>query len=291
MVKTTEPKETDLIVFLDAKPSESIDVSKDEFLCFTALTAGFKKDFGFKQFKKTRTIKRKIRTVKKLTEQIENGIIDVKAVSIVGKMNGHFVHWACETINIAYDKIGAEWKIIKGKPKSLIWEDHTFDLKDALGISIYSSILAIIAMRFSIFAKNQKKHNIIFFLDSLPKITSAGMKLMKAISMNSDVSEKWLSNTKYGVSFEIGNLFSYSNEFVSKESGKNHPMAILADWLSVASLAKVSPKQIQIESGFTSVEISIFNLLWEAVNSKRSYDLVNVDDPEVIKKVKSHIKK
>lgn len=288
-MKTTERKNNDLVVFLDAKPAESIDVSKDQFLCFTAVTAGFKGTFEFKQFKKTRTKKRKISTVKKLTEQIQNGFFDIKAISIVGKMNGNYVHWACESINNAYKKIGAKWNLVEGRPKSLTWENHTFDLKDTLGISVYSGMLAIIALRFSIFAKNQRKYsNLIFFLDFLPKVTSAGMELMKAISMNSDVFEMWKRNLEYGVRFEIANLASYSNELVNKASGKNHPNAILADWLSVASLAKVNPKQLQIESGFTNEEIGLLVGLWEAINSRRSFDLINVDDPEVIKKVQEH---
>ena len=33
--------ENELVIFLDAKPQESIDTSKDIMLCFTAVTAGF----------------------------------------------------------------------------------------------------------------------------------------------------------------------------------------------------------------------------------------------------------
>ena len=291
-MSTRKIDQNELVVFIDAKPAEIIDVTKDIFLCFTGVTASFNVPFEYKQFKKTRSNWRKIRTVTKLKKQIQDGHFDIKAISLVGKMNGHYVRWACDSLNHAYTKIGAEWTIENDQPKSLSWKGHIFELKHALGISIYSSMLAIIGLRFAIFAKNQQKYEkLLFVLDNLPIDSAAGMELMKAISMTSDNLEMWKRNLEYEVTFQIANLASYSNEHIINVPGKEHPIGILSDWLSVSSLAKINPKQVKVESGFSDKDIDRFVELWEAVNSRRSFDLINVDDPEVINKVKANEKK
>jgi hypothetical protein len=258
-------------------------------LCFTAVTAGFNISFNFRQFKKTRGKDRKIQTVKKLTEQINNGHFDIKAISIAGKMNGQFVHWACSTINQAYSKIGANWITEKQKPKTLIWKGKSFELKHALGISVYSSMLALIGMMFAAYFKNNPQYNrIIFALDSLPIDSANGMELMKAISFTSDSKEMWYQNLQYGIKFQVANLVTYSNDVVSNAPAKSHPVAILADWLAVASLAKLNPEQVKRESNFSDDQIKYFIDLWDSVNSRRKFELLDVDDHKLIKKVKKH---
>lgn len=95
-MSTRKIDQNELVVFLDAKPAETIDVTKDLFLCFTAVTAGFNVPFEYKRFKKTRSNRRKILAVTKLTKQIQDGHFDIKAISLAGKMNGQYVRWACE---------------------------------------------------------------------------------------------------------------------------------------------------------------------------------------------------
>ena len=281
----------ELVVFLDVKPAETIDVTKDQFLCFTAVTAGGMESFKYKQFKKTRGTKRKISTVKRLNNQIEDNVFDIKAISIIGKMNGQYVHWAYESINKAREQIGAEWTIIDNEPKYLNWNRFSFEVKHALGIILYANLLPLIGLRFATFAKKYGYTKLTFALDNLPSNSMAGMQLIRKISETGDIWKMWKNNLENGVSFKIANLLSYSNESTSEAPGKNYPNAILADWLSVAVIAKINPKQLQTESGFTESEIDSFVELWKTVNSKRTFDLINVDDPEFTKRIKNFCEK
>ena len=111
------PKEKFIPVFIDAKPSENIEPSTCQTLCFVAILSsdmkGIPKLKGYKYTKR----KLKISSAQKIIDYLENKKIEIDAIGFASRTNGQFVHWACDTINRSRELIGAEWEIQNGNPE------------------------------------------------------------------------------------------------------------------------------------------------------------------------------
>jgi hypothetical protein len=90
------------------------------------------------------------------------------------------------------------------QPTHLLWRDKRFPRSTALSLSIYASLLPILALRAATRTKYEPTHKYKLCLDALPIDSTQGMALMKAMSKESDIDSMWRSNIKLESLFKIG---------------------------------------------------------------------------------------
>lgn len=262
-------------------------------MCFVALLSNTMEGVkGLKQYKKTRSKKRKLKVAKKIVKALSDGSLKVDGISLTGKMNGQFVHWACETINRNREALGASWETEDNIPTHLIWNGDRYPRDTVLGLCVYASMLPIIGLKAAIVCKGSEVKHIKIALDHLPHCSERGTRLLNAF-LDSDkyLSEMWSQNQKYGHSFESGVFESYIDNDGNLRSGKEHPNSILVDWLAASCMAKINPDQLKEEGGFDDDEIAEIAKIWDALKVHGSSSLRDLDDPELIRMVAEHAAK
>ncbi len=276
-------------VFIDAKPNEVLHPASGKTLCFVGLLCSDQLGVpGLRQYKNTRTAKRKIDAANKIVSSLKSGWPILDVVAVAGAMNGTFARWACDAINVVNKKLDINWMTDGSTPRKLQWEGQSYDTACAMGLSLYAGILPLIGLRARLLSRTQDTKKIKLFLDKLPHSSGHGSALMQAVAINNpDISWMWQSNLQCGNRFEIGVLESYVDNNGVPRSAKQHPNFTLADWLANACLAKINPAQIQSESKLTDNEVSTLAAIWDAANRFGTAHLIDVDDPGLIANVKS----
>lgn len=283
-------------IFVDAKPQENIDVALNEHRCIVGLLASSMSGVPkLRQYKKTRPKGRKLLTANRIAEYLKEESIEVDVIGVVGRTSGQYLSWAIDTINRARVLIGADWVLKNGKPVSLQWKGCIFPISHVFGLCVYSGMLPIIALRTLILVDHADfpVKNINLFLDTLPHQSPQALALMKALLIEPEIANMWKQNEEQGYSFEFGVLKSCEDDNGAIYSAKDHPNFILVDWLAASCLAKVNPEQLIKEGGYSDSEVDKIAKIWDAANdqSRGSANIIDVDDPEYLKKVSSHWKK
>lgn len=272
--------EVESYIFVDAKPDETLEPSKKRQHFFVAIMCDSETGVEGLQtdFKNTKR-KNKIKRAKLISEALEARSPIVVANVLTGTSNKLMPKWSADIINEIRELIGAEWKLEDKRPKSLIWDGREFSLKSAMGTIFYSGILPILCLRFVTLARKRDtktKFNVI--LDRLPGNGADAMKLMHAISANSDVMEMWNSNKKHGCDFFIANLGEFKNSKGESLPGKRHPLSILVDWIAVGAVASYAPKQLLKDCAYTNEEMDAFSDIWESLCQYGDGKITDIDN-------------
>ena len=98
----------------------------------------------------------------------------------------------------------------------------------------------------------------------------------------------WGENLQRGVTFEIGNLLTYTAMDGKKKPAKYNPHAILVDWFAASCIAKCNPDQIRKESNLSAEEITALASISETAIELEAARIIEVDDPEFIDMVSAH---
>ncbi|NNE89437.1 MAG: hypothetical protein HKN27_15320 [Silicimonas sp.] len=280
-------------IFIDVKPSEDLRPLTGQTMCFVGMLANSMEGIaGLKQFKKTRTIKRKLKAANRIVEALSDGSLALDGIAVTGKMNGHFAHWACDAVDRNRNELEGEWQLEDGKPTHLLWNGHSYPRDTALGLSIYANMLPIIGLQSARLCKNEYPKHMKLALDQLPHCSERGTSFMDALlGSDKDIQSMWDRNRKWGHTFELGVFESYRAQDANTITAKEHPNSVLVDWLAASCMAKVDPEQLKAESGFTDDQVAIIAEIWDALNHHGSSEMINVDDAELAKMVTAHAAK
>ena len=275
-------------LFLDAKPNEAIHPSSGKTLCFIGIMSDSMSGLaGLNHFKKTRTHKRKRRAALRIAQHIRNGGAQYDVIAVVGKMNGQFASWACDSINNARASIGAEWELDGNAPRKLNWNGSSFDVASGLALCLYAGILPIFGLRASILCRNLETKLFKICLDALPHQSDRAISLITAIMDNNpDFMDMWQQNTQHGQTFEIGVLSTFADALGVNRPAKNHPNFVLADWFAASCLAKFNPNQVEMESGLATEDVRLLASVWDAAAKYGRVTLIDVDDPKLRAEIK-----
>ncbi len=278
-------KESFIPVFIDAKPSETLDPSTKKTLCFVGILSN--KMGGVKNLKAYKRTKRllKVDSAERIVEALNNKEHEVDAIGFGSRTNGQFIHWACDNINRSRERIGAEWKIHNGEPTHLIYKGEKIDRSTALGLAAYTSILPIIALRAEMITHGGPIKKFKLCLDSLPNNSLLGMDLMNQLKDDDEIMEMWRDNMSRGASFEVGIFHKWKNMLGKWHPAKRHPNSILVDWFAASCLANIRPEQLQEEGNYRDNELDKIAAIWhKAVNS----DIRDLDDKKLQDRIKAH---
>ena len=111
---------------------------------------------------------------------------------------------------------------------------------------------------------------------------------MQAITRNDpDLQTAWASNLEHGVTFEIGNLATFKDSKNKTRKGKDHPYAVLCDWLAACCMAKLNPAQLDRNIGYTKRELKAFTSIIDTATSKKAMKIYDLDDPEIQDAIKA----
>lgn len=283
-------------LFVDWKPAENLEPSDRERLCMVGLIGSNQSGMPkLASYKKTRGKNRKLKRAAQLIDYLDAEKIELDVIAVSGISNGSYVQWACDSINRVRPKIGAEWVLENGSPVALSWNNNIYPRSNVLGISLYAGLLPILALRakMRLEAVQQREKHVKLCLDRLPLDANAGIRLLNAFHQDDDIGEMWRDNCSGGYSFQTGIFDSYIDptDGRSKE-GKDHPLAILVDWMAQACMAKIAPEPFREENNFDENETSQIAAIWDTVdNQQRGYaQIIDVDDPEYIKRATEHMR-
>jgi len=282
------------IIFVDAKPSEQIQIHEDSYLCFASLSPSISEGVSkLKQYKATKKSKKAVEALR-ITKLIKSGGLPFNSVFIAGKMTGQFINWAIESLNRNKDELGISWEQPESSSKPImLWKGKSINIALATGLSLYTNMLACLVLKYAIIASKQGKiGHLKVALDNLPNDSALGMELMQALAKTDpDIQEMWSSNQENNISFEIANLKSYQDTDGKQKPAKTNPHVILVDWLAASCIAKLNPKQLKSETGFTNEEIRAIASIIEAAEARGAAQIINVDDPETAEKIINHSEK
>lgn len=242
---------------------------------------GIPKLKGYKNTKKAK----KIESAQKIVKYFNSKKIEVDAIGIVSKTNGQFVHWACDSINRARTMLNASWEVEGTTPTYLNWNGSKIPRTTILGLCIYANIMSIMALKAETLVAKEPTQSFKLCLDALPNNSNLGMSFMEALSQENEIASMWKQNMKSGASFEVGVFDKWLGKDKKWHPGKKHPNSILVDWMVVSCMAKVNPKQLKTEGGYTDEEIEKIAGIWDAAFRK---SIIDVDDEDYIKNVKNH---
>ena len=274
-------------VFVDVKPSESLDPSTDLTLCFVGILSNSMEGVpNLKAYKDTKR-SNKVESAHNIIDSLSKKGIEIDAVGFAGKMNGCFVQWACDTINRSISMLGATWETQGDIPTHLNWNGERLDRSSVLGLSLYTSILPLIALRAEIITRVQQNRTIRLCLDPLPNNSKLGMELMGVMKEEKDIAKMWKENRERNARFEVGTFNKWQSAQGKWHPGKKHPNSILVDWFAVSCLANVSPDQLMLEGKYSKDEVNTLANIWKSVHKELPYSIINLDDEHLHELVKS----
>ena len=279
------------IVFVDAKPSEQITQTADTYLCFVGLCPSVSNGVPkLKSYKDTKSDK-KTAEAGRIVTAIDQEAVRFTAIGIIGTMSGHFYRTAIDSLDEATQELGICWSEgpMAAEP-SMSWNGHKFNFKLASGLAVYSNVLALIGMLFSLQAhKVGNIQHIIFALDNLPIDPAGGMAFINHMGeATPSIRKMWETNLQYDLTYECANLNTFKDVDGKTKPAKLNPHAILVDWLAASWVAGVNPDQMLKEGALTESELTAIAAIAKMAESKGWAGLINVDDPDTIAKVLKH---
>jgi hypothetical protein len=275
------------LIFFDVNPSEQVQLHEGDYLCFASVCPssidGVPK---LKSFKKTSKSK-KLSEARRIHDLIANGTLKFSSFCLAGKMTGSLIQWAIDSINRSSEKLDLDWieKENLDKPV-LVWKDKEFNFPLAAGIAVYANILVCKGLMYANVAKsNPDIGHLVFALDNLPNSAKTSMGLMRAVSESDpDIIANWLKNLKHGLTYEIGNLLNYKDEKNKNRRGKDHPYAILCDWLAACCMAKLNPNQLCKNTKYSKVELKTFASIVDIATAQNALKIFDIDDLKILGK-------
>ena len=280
-----EANET-LVAFVVARPAEKLDVRDQRRLIFVSVIPQVSA-VGRAHFKKTRGVDRKRKRSLEIAEAIGNGLELGEAVAVMSRQDGHFVQWATEMLNEVRPLIGAEWEVEGASPTHFKWKSIRVDLKAALGIAAYASVLPVIGLSLGERARSLGFQRAALALDLLPGLNSESMELLQAIMAASPTQgEMWDVNAKGLSGLHIANLGSYTDADGRLADGKTHPGFSLADWMAVACAATHDAAR-----QFPDVDhdvVSDYAAPWTIATVEGRARTLDLEAPSLIDQIKAH---
>jgi len=160
----------------------------------------------------------------------------------------------------------------------------------AIAAGWYVAALASIAARAAKWARDLKQPKVVLFVDRFPGVSETTMKLLTRAVTEGEVREEWEELRPRleadGIrSIYVDTLQSFEVRGKSR-SGKDHPHALLADWLSHSLYAKQNPASLLDNAARRSEEYKdAISKPWAELESRGAAVAGTLD--EWIKKVPS----
>ncbi len=240
MVQT---KAGELLVHVDVSPSEQAHKNDSTVICLVGLVSDNPEGLvGLQQYKKTRSkknsIAKKARVAKTITDAIKKGELRVHGVLCLA----HGSEWYRYGTELLESIPGVD---LTDESKGIQIGNQTIPRPAALAMASYSTGLSIIALRASIWAQNLGLNRIVLLLDKLPnKDVADPFELLKVINSHSDLKPVWDDMREtFGVSFQLADEWMYRSPGESDNSGKDHPNAILTDWIAQSAYAAANSEE------------------------------------------------
>ena len=279
-------KDHGLLVFVDASPSEQIDLKSNSKICFTSIVCDNEEGIsGLHQFK-VGSWKQKLKRAHIFSEAIEQDTVSIHAFSITARQNT-FTPWAVDILNQSRKSIGARWK---EDTKTFCWNGIEFPRSQTLGIGAYASVLTIIGLNVAHWLKNIEINKATIVLDNLPLGSIHGMALMHELVKNSFCGELWDENCRTAKgNFTITNMESYTDKHGKTYSAKNHPHFIIADWLAAYLRAQHDPESFKGKNKPRQTnEVAVIAKIWQKLAAKGTAVERDLDDPDLMSRVIKH---
>ena len=226
-----------LLVYLDATPDEQLKGDSSLTLVLTGLVCD--QDAGvenLKQFKDTEFPDR-ASEARRIRTSLADGTLSLHTVSTAASYKSveRFAAAQAKLLENVLHKMGKRY-IVNGKRLSA---------DTALAMVWYAVAQNLIGLRAAHWAKAMGLKRVTLLLDTLPAAPEIAMNLVRKISTESDLAKLWQQTIKAtGVHFQIGNMKDYRpKEGEPTRPGKEHPHAILVDWISHSLFASFEDNQ------------------------------------------------
>lgn len=284
-IMVTHP-EYGLLVYVDASPSEQLDLKSNDKICIVGAVCGH--DGGLPDFHKfgTGRWELKLKRAKALRAAISDESVLLLAIGVSGRKRS-LAPWAIDATNQARASLSGVWS---SDAKTFTWDGINFPRSQALGAAAYASVLTLIGLGVGDWMKRMEVKHATLILDPLPGQSAEMMKLMRAISERSDLAQGWASTIRRNsVLFRIANMASYADQHDGiEQSAKSHPHAILADWLAASLRAKHDPQSFvdKQDRPRKQEEVEQIAAIWDALVAKRRAKEIDIDNPELLNKLK-----
>lgn len=269
-----------LLVFIDASPSEQLDLKSDSKVCFVAVICNEDNTIDDLYQFKVGSWKQKLKRAEMLVNAIKNDDISILAYGLSARQKT-LLPWAIETLNQALQKIGASWT---DDAEKLHWNSNVYPRTQAFGLGAYSSVLTIFGLTVAHWTKNAGLSKATMILDDLPCGSAKAMPLLMELSYNAESFKGWEENIALDdASFTITNMESYTTPEGETCAAKEHPHFIIADWLAASLRARHDPASFVGKNNRSRPEheVALIAEVWSALEKKGSATERDLDDPDL----------
>ena len=226
-----------LLVHIDATPDEQLKEDSPQTLVLTGLVCD--QDAGvenLKQFKDTEFSER-ASEARRIRSSLEDGTLSLYTVSMVA------TYASIERYASAQAKLLEN--VMQKKGKRYVIDGKRLSPNTALAMVWYAAAQNFIGLRAAYWAKSMGLKRVTLLLDTLPAAPATAMNLVHKISLKSDLVHLWRRTIEAtGVHFQIANMKNYQpKEGEPERPAKEHPHAILTDWISHSLFASFEDNQ------------------------------------------------
>ncbi len=228
-----------LVVFVDAMPSEQLSKQPEEILCLTGV---FVDDpavlAGLRQYKAQRA-ERRLRMAAELSDAVSRGRPGILACGAVARM---------DCVARYGDRVLGTLSDVAIDGDDYVFGESRLHRTIALAAGWYVGALATIAACAAGWARDLKQRKVALFVDQFPGVSQTTMELLTRAIARGEVRDQWQELSPRLVEDGIEEIYadtltSFTEDGQSR-SGKDHPHAIIADWLSHALYADRNPAEL-----------------------------------------------
>lgn len=229
----------ELIVHIDVTPSEQVFPDDKTVLCMLGLVCDEPEGLvGLKQYKYTtakgNSIAKKARVANQITEAINQDKLSLHAVACLAQRD-RWYQFGLDFLN----KIPST--VLETTDTGYLLDGDYIPHQTAAAMATYATGLAVIALRASIWSQALGVKKIKILLDRLPnRDVGDATKLLNVIVHHPQESMPIWNDMreKFDVDFEFGDNWFYQPQAGAPQlSGKNHPNAIITDWIAQSAFA------------------------------------------------------
>ena len=227
-----------LVVFVDTAPSEQLGEQPDEILCLAGISVPDPRGLpGLKQYKAHRGLKRRTRKAEELNAALTERQLQLVAWGICGRM---------DCIEPYGERILGRLSGVSRCGDDYLVGGCTLHRTRAVVAGWYAAALALVAAGAAGYADALGENTVTLFVDRFPGVPEVAMKLLAQEINEGELRDEW-EDLRPGLRLDtihVNTLESYEDEDEVPRAGKDHPHAVLADWMARSLHAHENPAQL-----------------------------------------------
>lgn len=236
-------KSNELVLHVDVSPSEQVTDPRDSTVrsmigLVSDMSGGLQ---GLREFKDTTSKNKAAKQARegdRIVAALDNGDLSLHVVACLGH-GSQWYRFGGELLSTLPDRVA------RRRTRGYVVDGQFIPLSTARAMGTYAAGLSFICLRASMWAQKLNVAKILVLMDKLPtKDVGDATKLLRVLQHHPDLHPAWKDmRESFGVEFNFGDDWAYNDPGEMPRPGKEHPNAILTDWVAQSTSAAANSKE------------------------------------------------